>query len=414
MELDIFFLKEKLLTDFPSLNHHEFEGEYYTSVGTKTLVLVQQPTKVFISHLFTKESVKSFYCDICQFVKHHRATFLPSNNKSVDFFDLVHSYVWGPITTFIYRAFILCVNCTSVVNSGRSGRYRAGAGRSCDGGDIASQIGVAAVAAERSGRDSAKSRRSGRYAAVLFLQGFLKFKIFLIFYVSRSAFSLLHSAFYVFPPAQFSGDILRGYPAIRYPAIPVPGLAAPLRYPGLTTMRVPLKFPKLFLLPWHLLHGLPAHKFGVKRLPLNQTASCSRAYDISPLGPPSGATVAFILETTGTKSSLTCNNVGTTLMKHKQVNLHILYMQTTIGKVKLQRPTAICKASAAFSTAIHLIALESNLPQWDCKNGQKQHTQTHGRLNNKRRMKERQDEHGGHRVGIEKVGVGWCQIQQEG
>ncbi|RDX60629.1 Zinc finger CCCH domain-containing protein 41, partial [Mucuna pruriens] len=53
------------------------------------------------------------------------------------------------------------------INSGRSGRYRAGAAAGRDGGDVASQIGVAAVVAERSGRDSAKSRRSGRYAAAV-------------------------------------------------------------------------------------------------------------------------------------------------------------------------------------------------------------------------------------------------------
>ncbi|RDY09171.1 Polyribonucleotide nucleotidyltransferase 1, chloroplastic, partial [Mucuna pruriens] len=41
---------------------------------------------------------------------------------------------------------------------------RGGAAAGRDGGDVASQIEVAAVAAERSGRDSAKSRRRGRYA----------------------------------------------------------------------------------------------------------------------------------------------------------------------------------------------------------------------------------------------------------
>lgn len=49
--------------------------------------------------------------------------------------------------------------------------------------------------------------------------------------------------------------------------------------------------------------GVPAQTDGVKRLPLNQTASCSLAYKISPFGPPSGAVVAFILERMGRKSS---------------------------------------------------------------------------------------------------------------
>ncbi|RDX82938.1 hypothetical protein CR513_36218, partial [Mucuna pruriens] len=41
-------------------------------------------------HLFTKEFVKSFKCDVCQFSKHHRATFSPSNNKSLEPFNLIH------------------------------------------------------------------------------------------------------------------------------------------------------------------------------------------------------------------------------------------------------------------------------------------------------------------------------------
>lgn len=49
--------------------------------------------------------------------------------------------------------------------------------------------------------------------------------------------------------------------------------------------------------------GVPAHATGAKRFPLNQTASCSRAYTTSPFGPPSGAVVAFILEIIGRKSS---------------------------------------------------------------------------------------------------------------
>jgi len=32
--------------------------------------------------LFTKVSTESFHCDVCQFAKHHRTTFLPNGNKS--------------------------------------------------------------------------------------------------------------------------------------------------------------------------------------------------------------------------------------------------------------------------------------------------------------------------------------------
>ena len=45
--------------------------------------------------LFTKVSVESFHCDLCQFAKHHRTTFLPNGNRSSKPFDLIHSHVWG-------------------------------------------------------------------------------------------------------------------------------------------------------------------------------------------------------------------------------------------------------------------------------------------------------------------------------
>ncbi|RDX98645.1 hypothetical protein CR513_18404, partial [Mucuna pruriens] len=50
------------------------------------------------------ESVKSFNCDVFQFSKHHRATFSPSNNKSLIPFDLIHAYVWGPASNSISEA----------------------------------------------------------------------------------------------------------------------------------------------------------------------------------------------------------------------------------------------------------------------------------------------------------------------
>jgi len=45
--------------------------------------------------LFTNESVESFKCDVCQIAKHYRATYLSSNTKSIDPFDLVHFDIWG-------------------------------------------------------------------------------------------------------------------------------------------------------------------------------------------------------------------------------------------------------------------------------------------------------------------------------
>ncbi|RDX70184.1 hypothetical protein CR513_50599, partial [Mucuna pruriens] len=56
------------------------------------------------------------------------------------------------------------VDNSTITVEGRDKSIAAGAAAGRDGGDVASQIEVAAVAAERSGRDSAKSRRRGRYA----------------------------------------------------------------------------------------------------------------------------------------------------------------------------------------------------------------------------------------------------------
>ncbi|XP_052729487.1 uncharacterized protein LOC108329231 isoform X9 [Vigna angularis] len=50
--------------------------------------------KSLFPHLFTKESVESFNCDICQLSKHHRASYPISNKKSISPFDLIHSDVW--------------------------------------------------------------------------------------------------------------------------------------------------------------------------------------------------------------------------------------------------------------------------------------------------------------------------------
>nr|KYP43794.1 hypothetical protein KK1_034774 [Cajanus cajan] len=55
--------------------------------------------KSLFPFLFTKVSIESFHCDVCQFAKHHRTVFLPRNNKSSKPFDLVHSDVWWPAST---------------------------------------------------------------------------------------------------------------------------------------------------------------------------------------------------------------------------------------------------------------------------------------------------------------------------
>ncbi|RDY01438.1 hypothetical protein CR513_15232, partial [Mucuna pruriens] len=60
--------------------------------------------KTIFPHLFTKESFEFFKCDVCQFSKHYRATFSPSNSKSLEPFDLVHSNVWGPTSNYILGA----------------------------------------------------------------------------------------------------------------------------------------------------------------------------------------------------------------------------------------------------------------------------------------------------------------------
>ncbi|RDX74028.1 hypothetical protein CR513_46271, partial [Mucuna pruriens] len=55
--------------------------------------------KTMFPYLFRKEFFESFKCDIYQFSKHHCATFSPSNNRSLEPFDLIHSDVWGPASS---------------------------------------------------------------------------------------------------------------------------------------------------------------------------------------------------------------------------------------------------------------------------------------------------------------------------
>ncbi|RDX84064.1 hypothetical protein CR513_34939, partial [Mucuna pruriens] len=59
--------------------------------------------KIMFSHLFTKESIKSFKCDVCQFSKCYCATFSLSNNKSFEPSDVIHSNMWEPTSNSISR-----------------------------------------------------------------------------------------------------------------------------------------------------------------------------------------------------------------------------------------------------------------------------------------------------------------------
>nr|KYP73851.1 Retrovirus-related Pol polyprotein from transposon TNT 1-94 [Cajanus cajan] len=73
--------------------------------------------KSLFPHLFTKESIESFNCDICQLSKHHRASYPISNKKSTSPFDLIHSDVWGPVVESISGArwFVTFIDdCTRV------------------------------------------------------------------------------------------------------------------------------------------------------------------------------------------------------------------------------------------------------------------------------------------------------------
>ncbi|KAK2414409.1 myosin-16 [Trifolium repens] len=55
--------------------------------------------KSMYPELFLRHSVESFKCDVCEFAKHHRVSFSPNFNKSVEPFNIIHSDVWGPAPT---------------------------------------------------------------------------------------------------------------------------------------------------------------------------------------------------------------------------------------------------------------------------------------------------------------------------
>ncbi|KAH9696165.1 retrovirus-related pol polyprotein from transposon RE1 [Citrus sinensis] len=47
-------------------------------------------------HLFSTLNDLNFHCDICEMAKSHRTSYLPSLNKSLEPFVVIHSDVWGP------------------------------------------------------------------------------------------------------------------------------------------------------------------------------------------------------------------------------------------------------------------------------------------------------------------------------
>ncbi|RDY09815.1 hypothetical protein CR513_05764, partial [Mucuna pruriens] len=66
--------------------------------------------KTMIPHLFTKEFVESFHCDLCQFSKHHPVTFSPNNNKVLFFLTLFILMCGNQLVT-LYRGLNERKNC---------------------------------------------------------------------------------------------------------------------------------------------------------------------------------------------------------------------------------------------------------------------------------------------------------------
>ena len=58
-----------------------------------------QYLKYLIPNLFKNKSPSSFHCEVCQFAKHHRASFSPQPYKPTTPFIVIHSDIWGPSRT---------------------------------------------------------------------------------------------------------------------------------------------------------------------------------------------------------------------------------------------------------------------------------------------------------------------------
>ena len=58
-----------------------------------------QYLKYLFPNLFKHKSPSSFQCEVCQFSKHHRASFFPQPYKRTSPFTVINSNIWGPCRT---------------------------------------------------------------------------------------------------------------------------------------------------------------------------------------------------------------------------------------------------------------------------------------------------------------------------
>ena len=61
-----------------------------------------QYLKYLFPNLFQNTNLSSFQCEVCQFAKHHRASFSSQPYKPTTPFTLIHSDIWGPCRTLTY------------------------------------------------------------------------------------------------------------------------------------------------------------------------------------------------------------------------------------------------------------------------------------------------------------------------
>jgi GAG-pre-integrase domain len=69
--------------------------------------------KKLCPQLFNNYNCETIFCEIYLKAKSHRSTYLPSNNKTLAPFDLIHTYVWGPSPIMFkvgYRCYIKFVD----------------------------------------------------------------------------------------------------------------------------------------------------------------------------------------------------------------------------------------------------------------------------------------------------------------
>ena len=80
---------------------------------SNTKIMSQQAT----SETWAKSKIWLHHQRLCQFSKHHRASYPISHKKSISPFDLIHSDVWGPVIDSISGAkwFVTFIDdCTRV------------------------------------------------------------------------------------------------------------------------------------------------------------------------------------------------------------------------------------------------------------------------------------------------------------